>query len=180
MFLEVSWVPPVRVNGVKTNLFGFAVGRSAVTGKNGLARIRLFGVFGSIHGAFTCSEAATADSTDIVCFGGKISDDKFKPTMFGGDLSLAQAFANHHLIPYVGIGVSFLRPRFEVNHTDSGGITDNTKIKVNMTRFTAHGGITWLPSARLLLTAEAYAAPSDAVTGRVMLSWLFRQGKPGE
>lgn len=180
LFLELSWVPPVSINGVKSNLFGFSAGRSAVTGKNSLARIRIFTVLGSIKGAFTCSPASITDPTDAACFGGQVSADKFKPTMFGGDISLARAFANRHLIPYLGIGVSFLHPRFEVNHTDSGGITDNTKIKVNLTRFTAHGGLTWLPSNRLLVSAEAYSAPSDGVTGKFMLSWVFRSGKPGK
>lgn len=179
LVIELSWVPPVSVNGVKSNLFGFAIGRNAITGKNGLARIRLFGVFGSVKGAFTCSESAVADAGDPVCFGGQVSADKFKPTMFGGDVSIAQAIANHHLIPFVGIGLTFLRPRFEVNHTDAGGITDHTKIKVNLTRFTAHGGVTWLPSQRVLFTAEAYSAPSDGITGRVMLSWVFKAGKSG-
>jgi hypothetical protein len=100
--------------------------------------------------------------------------------MFGADISLAQAIANHHLVPYVGIGVSFLRPRFEVNATYADGTTDHTKIKVNLTRFTAHGGISWLPSPQFVFSAEAYSAPSDAVTGRVMLSWLFKSGKKGK
>lgn len=178
LYLEVSWVPPVEINGVKSNLFGVAFGRSTLIGKNGLARIRAFTVFGSIKGPFTCDEASITDPSDPVCQGGKVSADKFKPTMFGGDFTLAQSLANHHLVPYVGIGLSFLRPRFEVNHTDSGGITDNTKIAVNMTRFTAHGGLTWLPSQRLLFSAEAYSAPSDGVTGRFMVSWVFRAGKP--
>ncbi len=180
LFLEVSWVPPVSVNGVKSNLFGVAAGRSAATGKNGLARIRAFAAFGSVKGPFTCSEASITDPNDPVCQGGQVSNDKFKPNMFGADLSLAQAMANHHLVPYIGIGVTFLRPRFEVNHTDASDITDHTKISVNMTRFTAHGGLSWLPSQRVILSAEAYSAPSDGVTGRFMLSWVFRAGKPGK
>jgi opacity protein-like surface antigen len=178
LYLELSWVPPVSVNGVKSNLFGFSAGRTAITGKNSSARIRIFTVLGSIKGAFTCSPESITDPTDAACFGSQVSADKFKPTMFGGDVSIARAFANRHLIPYVGIGVTFLRPRFEVNHT-SGDVTDHTKIKVNMTRFTAHGGLTWLPSSRVLLSAEAYSAPSDGVTGKFMLSWVFKAGKKG-
>ncbi|HTO73575.1 MAG TPA: hypothetical protein VMJ30_07145 [Gemmatimonadales bacterium] len=179
LFLEVSWVPPVPVNGVKSNLFSIAAGRSTATGKNGLARIRGFANFGSVKGPFTCSAASITDPNDPVCEGGQVSNDKFKPNMFGVDLSLAQAMANRHFVPYAGIGVTFLRPRFEVNHTDASDITDHTKISVNMTRFTAHGGFSWLPSQRVVLSAEAYGAPEDGVTGRFMLSWVFKAGKAG-
>jgi hypothetical protein len=31
----------------------------------------------------------------------------------------------------------------------------------------------------VLLSAEAYSAPSDGVTGKFMLSWVFKSGKKG-
>jgi len=178
LFIEVSWIPPVSVSGIKSNLFGVAIGRSTNTGKNGMARLRLFTVFGSIKGPFTCSKDDVANPADAECFNSQVSNDRFKPTIFGGDLSVAHAFANRRVIPYLGLGMSFLRPRFDVDHvTADPGIVDHTKIQANMTRFTAHGGVTVVPTNRLLLTAEGYAAPADIITGRVMLSWAFRAGK---
>ncbi|MEO8029682.1 MAG: hypothetical protein ABJC74_08505 [Gemmatimonadota bacterium] len=179
LFIELSWIPPVRVNGVKSNLVSFAIGRSTQTGKNGLARLRLFGVLGSVKGAFTCSAGDVASPTNSECFNSQVSNDKLKPTMFGGDFSVARTMAGGRFIPYLGLGISFLRPRFQVSHVTADSTTDNTKIEANMTRFTAHGGFSFVPSPRLLISAEAYAAPADAITGRVMLSWVFKAGKPG-
>lgn len=177
LFVEVSWIPPVSVSGLKSNLIGIAVGRSTTTGKNGLARLRLFTVFGTIKGAFTCSKDDVANPTDAECFNSSVSEDKFKPTIFGGDVSVAHALANHRILPYIGFGVSFLRPRFEVNHSGPGAAEDHTRIETNLTRFTAHGGVTFVAANRLLLTAEGYTATADAITGRVMLSWAFKAGK---
>jgi hypothetical protein len=68
-----------------------------------------------------------------------------------------------------------LHPRFEVNFTNSSGFTDNTRVRVNLTRGVIFGGATWVPSPRLGISGEIYWAPVEAVTGRLMLSYAIRQ-----
>jgi hypothetical protein len=171
-FLELSWVPPIRINGVKANLFALAGGRTVTLNPASLLRARAYWTGGTIRAPFTCPEYALNDPA-YQCGGGKVSDDKYQPNAFGGDFSIGWSLGK--LQPYLGIGVNFLRPRFQVNHTDSLGITDNTKVEVNLTRFAAMGGVTLVLSPVFRLGGELYTQPTDVVTGRVFLTYMIRR-----
>jgi len=179
-FLELGWIPPIPVHGVQSNVFSIAGGRNVVSGKSTIIRVRGFYTFGSIKGPFTCSTADTQDPTNTTCYGGQESDDSFHPKELSFDLSLSHAMAGGKLLPYLSAGIGFLHPRFNVNFTDSLGIIDNTEIKENLTAFTAAGGITWAPSKRFQVSAEAYSAVGSGVTGRALITYLIKQGKSGK
>lgn len=175
-FLELSWVPPIRVNGVKANLFAIAGGRTVALSPSSMLRARGYWTFGTIHAPFTCPDYALIDPA-YTCNGGTVSDDSYKPNAFGGDLSIGWALGK--LQPYLGIGVNFLRPRFQVNHTDSTGYVDNSKVSVNLTRFAAMGGVTLALSSVFRLGGEVYTQPADVVTGRVFLTYMIRREAKG-
>jgi hypothetical protein len=175
-FLELSWVPPIRVSGVKPNLFAIAGGRTVALNPSSMLRARAYWTGGTIHAPFTCPDYALNDPL-YQCGGGTISDDSYKPNAFGADLSIGWAIGK--LQPYLGIGVNFLRPRFQVNHTDSLNVTDNTKISVNLTRFAAMGGVTLDLSSVFRLGGEVYTQPADVVTGRVFLTYMIRREAKG-
>jgi hypothetical protein len=77
--------------------------------------------------------------------------------------------------PFVGTGANILHPRFQVNFTNLSGFTDNTRVRVNLTRGVLFGGATWAPSSRFGLSGEIYSVPADAVTGRLMSSYAILQ-----
>jgi len=56
----VSWVPPIRVNGVKADLLGLALSRTVPMGA-GLVSIRVNATFGVIRAAITCTKEQIAD-----------------------------------------------------------------------------------------------------------------------
>jgi hypothetical protein len=56
-----------------------------------------------------------------------------------------------------------------VNFTNQFGELDDRRVEVNLDRFVMFGGATWMTTDRLSVTGELYAAPADAVTGRVIL-----------
>jgi hypothetical protein len=70
--------------------------------------------------------------------------------------------------------VNVLHPRFQVNFTNQFGSTDNRRVTVDLTRGALFGGATWAPAPRVGLSAEIYGSPGDAVTGRVVLSYLVK------
>jgi hypothetical protein len=167
VLLEASWTPPVRLNGVKPNLWSFALSRSVPLGTGGTMFMgRAHATFGSLHAPITCPDAALKDPTSQ-CFGGQRSDDRYSPNIFGIELALGWVMGQGRLRPYIGGGYNMLRPRFQVDFTDAGGVLDDSKVEVNLHRWTLFGGATWAPVPGFGLTAEAYSAPADLITARL-------------
>ena len=170
--LEASWIPPVRVNGVKANLFGFAL-TETVGHRDGLAAaVRAHATFGSVHAPVTCDRAELGDPVSE-CFDGTLSDDRYSPNIMGVDLSVGWAMAGGRLRPYLGSGYNRLEPRFQVNFTNQFGTTDRTSVAVNLDRVALFGGAAWQLTDRLAITGEIYAAAADAATGRLVIRRTF-------
>jgi hypothetical protein len=166
--LEASWIPPVRVHGVKANLFGFALARNVGLAHGVTAALRAHATFGSVRAPVTCDQQALGDPASE-CFHGQVSDDHFSPNIFGFDGSVGWSMAGGRLRPYVGTGYSRLQPRFQVNFTNQFGVTDNTEVEVNLNRVAFFGGAGWQLSEGFAVTGEIYAVPADAVSGRLVV-----------
>jgi hypothetical protein len=164
---EASWIPPVRVGGVKANLFGVSLGRSFGNIDGVVLALRGHATFGSIRAPITCDDDALEDATSE-CFQGTRSDDRYSPNIFGADLAVSAPVAAGRLRPYVGAGYNRLAPRFQVNFTNSAGTVDTTRVIVNLDRLAVFGGATWILSYRFAMSGEVYATPADAVTARLV------------
>lgn len=165
--LQASWVPPVRVAGVKANLLGVSLARSFAL-RSLVGSLRAHGTFGSIRAPITCNQAELADAASE-CFGGTRSDDSFSPNIVGADASLGGTLFGGRLRPYVGGGYNRLQPRFRVNFTNRFGGVDRTRVEVNLDRAVVFGGATWQLADHYTTTAEVYAAPGDATTVRLAI-----------
>ncbi len=166
--LEASWIPPVRVHGVKANLFGLAVARNVALAQGVTAALRAHATFGSVRAPVTCDQDALRDPASE-CFHGQVSDDRLSPNIFGLDASVGWRMAGGRLRPYVGTGYSRLQPRFQVNFTNQFGFTDNTEVEVNLNRVAFFGGAGWQLTEGFAVTGEIYAVPADAVSGRLVV-----------
>jgi hypothetical protein len=166
--LEASWIPPVRVAGVKANLFGLSLTRTFGRPDGLAAAVRAHATFGSIRAPVTCDREALGDATSE-CFQGAISDDRYSPNIMGADVSVGWAMAGGRLRPYVGSGYNRLQPRFQVNFRNRFGELDTTRVAVNLNRAVMFGGAAWQVSDRLAIAGEIYAVPSDAATGRLVV-----------
>ena len=164
---EASWIPPVRVGGVKANLFGVSLGRSFGNIDGVVLALRGHATFGSIRAPITCDDDALEDATSE-CFQGTRSDDRYSPNIFGADLAVSAPVAEGRLRPYVGAGYNRLTPRFQVNFTNGAGTVDTTRVIVNLDRLAVFGGATWILSYRFAMSGEVYATPADAVTARLV------------
>jgi hypothetical protein len=165
--LEASWVPPVRVDGVKANLFGVSLARTVELG-NLTASLRAHGTFGSIYGAITCGRPELANP-ESECFNGTVSDDQLSPNIIGADVALGQTMMGGRLRPYIGGGYNRLEPRFRVNFTNQFGTVDRTRVEVNLDRLVLFGGATWQVDDNYTATGEVYSAPADATTVRLVV-----------
>jgi hypothetical protein len=166
--LEASWVPPIRVNGVKANLFGVSLEKAFGRLDGLVVAVRAHGTFGSIHAPITCDDDALEDPTSE-CFGGTKSDDRLSPNIFGVDAAVGGSLASGRLRPYAGAGYNRLEPRFQVNFTNQFGELDDRKVEVDLNRLVVFGGATWQVAERWGVSGEVYAAPADAVTGRLIV-----------
>ncbi|MEK6598526.1 MAG: hypothetical protein AABY91_09355 [Gemmatimonadota bacterium] len=172
--LDASWLPPVRVDGVKANLFGFALQRPTALGSILTGTVRAHATVGSIEAPITCPDEALADPGSE-CYQGTRSDDRYRPNIFGMEGILSAALAAGKFRPYLGVGYSHLAPRFQVNFTNRQGSHDGRRVLVDLTRGTVFGGATWVAAARWTLSGEVYATPADAVTGRLVGRVLLGQ-----
>jgi hypothetical protein len=166
--LQASWIPPIRVNGVKANLFGLSLEKAFGRMDGLVAAVRAHATFGSIHAPITCDDRALEDAASE-CFRGTRSDDRLSPNIMGVDFAVGGSLAGGRLRPYGGAGYNRLEPRFQVNFTNRFGELDDRRVEVNLDRVVMFGGATWDVTGRLGVTGEVYAAPADAVTARVIV-----------
>jgi hypothetical protein len=174
---------PVRLNGVKANLFGVSLAKSFGLGSL-VGSLRAHDTFGSIRAPITCARAALADPVSE-CFHGTLSDNKYAPNIFGADFALGRSMIGGTLRPYLGAGYNRLEPRFRVNFTNQFGNLDTTLVEVNLNRAVVFGGASWQVVDRLSATTEIYAAPAPVAANWQSRSkyisyseWLGAESKP--
>ncbi len=172
-YLEASWIPPITVNGAKSNLFGAAVAWSQVVKPDWTVTLRGHATFGEVEAPITCPDDALDDSTSE-CFGGTRSNDEYRPNIFGLDGLLSWSSSDGRWRPYLGAGWVHMAPRFQVNFTNAVGQVDSTRVEAELDRGSIFGGLQWLPVNWLRLGAEGYAHPADQITARVFGSLLLQ------
>ncbi|HEX6668957.1 MAG TPA: hypothetical protein VF061_05340 [Gemmatimonadales bacterium] len=166
--LQLSWVPPVRVRGVKANLFGVSVEKAFGRLDGLVGAIRAHATFGSVRAPVTCDDTALEDA-ESECFRGRRSDDRLRPNIMGIDLALGGPLLEGRLRPYGGVGYNRLQPRFQVNFIDQFGQLDDRRVEVDLNRLVLFGGATWQATERVGITTELYGSPADAMTARVLV-----------
>ncbi len=164
--LEGSWTPPIRVGGVRANLFGVAVARPFRLADGIHLGIRAHTTLGGLNAPITCDEAALDDSSSE-CFRGAVSNDRWNPGVRGIE---AVVGVGSRIRPYAGVGYSWLRPRFQVDFTDAGGERDQRRVEVDLQRVALMVGVT-APLGALEITAEGYATVRDAMTARLVMRY---------
>jgi hypothetical protein len=170
--VDASWIPPVRVNGVKSNLFGFALAWNGEVGSKVTLGARAHTTLGEVNAPITCPDEALDDPSSE-CFEGTESDDSYKPNIFGADVRLGLGTSESRVLPYAGLGYNRLQPRFQVNFTNSAGELDDRKVEVDLNRIAVFGGLSWKLGNSLGLAGEIYSTPADAVTLRLAFGGRF-------
>jgi hypothetical protein len=175
--LEGSYIPPLTIGDATPNLGSLAIAKTfALPWRRTVTPLALMlrghGTFGNVKGPITCSSNHLQQSSaNDPCFGSSPSHDTFHPTMYGLESVLGASLMGGRLDAFGGAGVTWLRPRFQVNFTDGNGVTDNTRVEVNLQRLALLAGVTARVAGALGLTAEVYSIPEDVTTGRLGASY---------
>lgn len=194
---DASYVPPVPIAQANVDIASFALEHTqrlvSLPGADLAWMLRAQGTVGTIKGPITCPRSALqlADST-APCFGTHPSDDAFSPDMFGLEASVGASMLQGHLAAYIGGGVSWLRPTFDVRFTPQtnygDGFTGGTPgygnspgyvvpylphLVVDLTRGTVFGGIVWHVLRAVDVNAQLYSVPKDVTTFRFGAGYRF-------
>jgi hypothetical protein len=119
---------------------------------------------GRVRGPITCDDEALQDASSE-CFGGTRSNDKWDPNLAGLEVIIARQGSS--LTPHAGVGWTWLRPRFQVEFTNSFGETDHRRVEVDLTRVAVFAGLS-VTAGGLRWTGEGYFTMGDRVAGRMV------------
>ncbi|MFI5311033.1 MAG: hypothetical protein ACHQQ3_07355 [Gemmatimonadales bacterium] len=174
---EAMYLPPVTVADATPNMGSVALGWVTPLGGatvGPMLTVRAHATFGQVQGPITCSKDALQQSSFLqACWGSTPSKDTYRPNVMGVEAGLATA-GTGRLNWYGGVGYASLTPRFQVGFTLQDGNVDHTKLRVDLTRLSAFGGLGYKVSDTVELTAQLYSVPDDATTARAGLSWRLR------
>lgn len=180
VLLEGSYLPPITVADAEPNLGSVALARPwRLTGNKEQGSLSLLlrghATFGRVRGSITCpAKNLQQQDPNAACYGTDASSDTYKPDMFGAEAGLARESAGERWGAYALTGITWLRPRFQVGFQYLGAAFDDTKISVDMNRFTAGAGGWYRVSGGAAVTAELYSVPTDATTFRLGGAYTFR------
>jgi hypothetical protein len=178
--VEASYIPPVQVGDAHPHLGSLALSETAPLHAFGPFRsaalmVRAQGTIGHVTGPITCATGSLQQSDpEGPCYGDRESNDRFEPTMFGLEGVFGVQSRGGRFDFFAGSGYSWLRPRFEVGFTNLDGITDNTRVEVNLNRWSVLGGATLHLPASFGITGEVYSVPKDVTTWRLAASYRIR------
>jgi hypothetical protein len=156
--LEAMYLPPVTISEATANVGSVALAWTTPLSTSYAVNltIRAHATFGEVQGPITCPRSALQQTDPTgVCWGNAPSKDTYRPDVAGAEVGVSSETGV--LRWFGGAGLSSVMPRFQVGFTSVNGSTDNTKVHVDLTRFTL-----------------LYSVPQDVTTGRVGLSWRVR------
>ncbi len=181
--LVLAYVPPLRVYGLKPNLFAVILERPML--QRGAWRIgaRLYGQAGTVEGAFTCSnDVAKAPagspqnpfgceekSSDVATqrYAGVELSGSLRPEALGG------------LSPYLAISANYLDTRVRVDAT-TFGVRDRTKLMADDWNYGFSTGVSYPIAQRVTVSAGVFYSPlkvrrsPEATTSQTEEFWNFR------
>jgi len=178
---EASYDPPVPIAQANVDVASFALENTrqlvSLPGIDLALSLRGQATVGLIKGPITCPKSSLQlTDTSAACFGTKPSDDAFNPTIFGLESSIGASFLSGRLAAYVGCGVSWLQPRFDVRfhsawskYYTGGGYSSTPYLPhlvVDLTRGTVFGGVVWHVTRAIDLNTQLYSVPADVTTFR--------------
>lgn len=160
--LTLSYVPPVRIFGLKPDLFAFALERPLYERNSWTIGMRAYGQIGTVEGAFTCSGDVAGfppGSPENLYGCEKKSADKSSQRYAGLELSGAYRIERlRGLTPYITVAGNFLDTQVQVN-AQTFGILDRNRLEAETWTFSTSAGIVYPLTNRFMLSAGMFYSP---------------------
>lgn len=188
--LELSWTPPVEIDGARAReFFGIAVERPLIRRGPWRSAARVFYQHGAIEGDITCDRATASHPPGSAAnpFGCRApSDDRFTVDQRGLELSVSRSFRQGRIEPYLAYTLTDMNPRTRVD-ARVFSVIDRSVLTADITTHTATAGLIYRPAENWeLLGAMAWTplhvrrqptlerARDDLWSARLMLRRTWR------
>jgi hypothetical protein len=160
--LTLSYLPPIRIFGVKPHLFAFALERPLYERSPWTFGVRLYGQIGTIEGAFTCPKDVAkfpigSPQNPFGC--NKKSDDEVTQQYGGVEFSGSYRIERlRGLTPYIAVAGNFLDNKMQVRATTFGS-RDRTRLLAQTWTFSATAGAVYPLTERIFLNLSLFYTP---------------------
>lgn len=172
--LEASYVPPVKVFGVKASLLSAAISRPVWTRPAYALTARFAASSGLTKGAITCNSDILENGGGDVAFFEYVchnqeSEDSFHSPALALEL-LGAGAPGKRFVPWAGLGVRHERNRFVIGVKNADGTEEPNHPILLMTTTRPYGmvGATWNALRMADVSGELLYAPGSLLTGRLM------------
>jgi hypothetical protein len=160
--LSIAYVPPIKLFGVRADLFSMAIERPLVESGPWALGVRVHGETGSAKGAYTCPPKSLkfepgSDGNPYGCE--EKSKDKAVQRYVGVELAGAYRIERFYdLEPYVTVGANYLTTEFHV-HAETFGFSDRTRLAADTWTFSLGAGASIPIGDRIELALGVYYVP---------------------
>ncbi|MDO8664999.1 MAG: hypothetical protein Q7J79_00180 [Gemmatimonadales bacterium] len=176
--VDAAYLPPLRICGVKPHMVSAAVTRRFEVSPGWGVALRASAHYGVMNAAITCSKDAIADATNTICFGGRESNDRFRPFTIAVEGAVSRSARRFE--PYALLGLRRDDPRFDVFFINAppADSLDNRRLVLDqaLIRLHAAAGASWAASSRVRFGGEVFYAPHALLTVRSRASIAFGSG----
>jgi hypothetical protein len=144
--LDLAYVPPLEVRGVKSHLLALGLERPVYSAGPWTLGVRFYGQIGEVESDFTCSE-----------------DDASHPPGSPDNIWGCEAPSEDEVtLNYLGVASNYMDMEFQVNAL-TFGVVDQTLLLADGWTWSFNGGASWSLGGRTSLAVELFYSPLSVV-----------------
>lgn len=160
--LTAAWVPPVTLDGVRTNLFAVGLERPLVKRDRWGLGARLYGQVGEIEGDLTCSEddVSSEPGSPGNPFGCRERSDDTAGLLYGGFELVGSHTLGGNAVPrlHLGLAANYMDLEFQVDAL-TFGVRDRTLLLTDGWTWSLNAGASWPLADKTRLGVQAFYSP---------------------
>jgi len=161
--LDVSWVPPVELRGVTSNLFAIGLERPFYTAGPWTLGVRAYGQIGKIEGDLTCSEddASHPPGSPGNIWGCEAPSEDELTLNYAG-LAFTGGYHLKKTDFHWGLAANYMDMEFQIDALTFGFI-DRSLLLADGWTWSVNGGASWKLGGRYSFAVELFYSPLSVV-----------------
>ncbi len=176
--VTLALIPPVRIGGIRPNVFAVSLGRPLLDLGRWRLSGRVYGQRGTLEGDITCdSDTVNAGADPVRNPFGCQAPSEDKMTIRSAGAELGGAFhATDRLEPYAAVAWNYFDSDFEVNAVYSDFV-DHSLLLASGSTVSVTTGLGYQMSRRIRITGEVFFTPLDVQRSGIRVGddlWTLR------